>query len=52
MDNDQVISVLNGLIETCKDGEYGFKTAADGLEDVQIKSLFQQVLATAGRYGA
>ncbi len=42
MDNDQVISVLNGLIETCKDGEYGFKTAADGLQDVQIKSLFQQ----------
>jgi uncharacterized protein (TIGR02284 family) len=42
MTNDQVISVLNGLIETCKDGEYGFKTAADGLEDVQIKSLFQQ----------
>jgi uncharacterized protein (TIGR02284 family) len=42
MDNDQVISVLNGLIETCKDGEYGFKAAADGLQDVQIKSLFQQ----------
>lgn len=42
MDNDQVISVLNGLIETCKDGEYGFKTAADGLGDVQIRSLFQQ----------
>jgi uncharacterized protein (TIGR02284 family) len=42
MDNDQVISVLNGLIETCKDGEYGFKAAADGLEDPQIKSLFQQ----------
>ena len=42
MTNDQVISVLNGLIETCKDGEYGFKTAADGLDDVQIKSLFQQ----------
>ena len=42
MDNQQVISVLNGLIETCKDGEYGFKTAADGLDDMQIKSLFQQ----------
>ena len=42
MNTDQVISVLNGLIETCKDGEYGFKTAADGLQDVQIKSLFQQ----------
>ena len=42
MDNQQVISVLNGLIETCKDGEQGFKTAAEGLADPQIKSLFQQ----------
>ena len=42
MDNQRVISVLNGLIETCKDGEQGFKTAADGLADSQIKSLFQQ----------
>ena len=42
MDNDQVISLLNELIETCKDGEYGFKTAADGLKDPEIKSLFQQ----------
>ena len=42
MDNDQVISLLNELIETCKDGEYGFKTAADGLKDPEIKSQFQQ----------
>jgi uncharacterized protein (TIGR02284 family) len=42
MDNDQVISLLNGLIETCKDGEYGFKTAADGLQDPQITALFHK----------
>jgi uncharacterized protein (TIGR02284 family) len=42
MENDKVISVLNGLIETCKDGEVGFKTAADGLSDSQTKLLFQQ----------
>ena len=29
MNNDKAISVLNNLIETCKDGEYGFKTAAE-----------------------
>jgi uncharacterized protein (TIGR02284 family) len=40
MYNDNVISTLNGLIETCKDGERGFKTAAEGLEDVQVKALF------------
>jgi len=42
MDNDKVISTLNGLIETVKDGEYGFKTAAEGLQDPQVKSLFSQ----------
>jgi uncharacterized protein (TIGR02284 family) len=42
MDTDKVISILNGLIETCKDGEEGFKTAAEGLQDSQVKSLFQQ----------
>ena len=27
MQNDKAISVLNNLIETCKDGELGFKRA-------------------------
>lgn len=49
MDNDQVISLLNELIETCKDGEYGFKTAADGLEDPEIKSQFQQYSRQRGQ---
>ncbi len=42
MDSDKVISTLNGLIETVKDGELGFRTAAEGLQDPQVKSLFQQ----------
>ncbi len=42
MDADKVVAILNGLIETCRDGENGFKTAADGLQDPKIKSLFQQ----------
>ena len=49
---NKVISTLNGLIETLKDGENGFKTAAEGLQDPQVKSLFQQVLAAARRHGA
>jgi uncharacterized protein (TIGR02284 family) len=40
MQNDKAISVLNNLIETCKDGELGFKTAADGLKNAEIKSKF------------
>jgi uncharacterized protein (TIGR02284 family) len=42
MQNDKAISVLNNLIETCKDGENGFKTAAEGLSNREIKTKFQQ----------
>lgn len=40
MSNDDVISTLNGLIETCKDGQDGFKAAAEGIERSDLKSLF------------
>ena len=40
MQNDKAISVLNNLIETCKDGELGFKTAAQGLKAPDIKATF------------
>ena len=42
MQNDNAISVLNNLIETCKDGEQGFKTAAEGLTSPDIKARFMQ----------
>ena len=38
--NDDVISTLNELIETCKDGQEGFKQAAEGVERSDLKSLF------------
>ena len=40
MDNDDTIDTLNDLIETSKDGEYGFRTSAEYLRDSQIKQLF------------
>jgi uncharacterized protein (TIGR02284 family) len=40
MQNDNAISILNSLIETCKDGELGFKTAADGLKSPETKTRF------------
>jgi uncharacterized protein (TIGR02284 family) len=40
MQNDKAISVLNNLIETAKDGERGFKTAAEGLKSGDIKAEF------------
>lgn len=40
--NDEVISVLNGLIETCRDGQEGFKQAADGVNRSDFKKLFYE----------
>ena len=40
MQNEQAISTLNDLIQTCKDGEAGFKTAAEDLKDPQLKAKF------------
>lgn len=42
MDNDNVISVLNNLIETCKDGQEGFKNASENVNDGSLKSLFYE----------
>lgn len=42
MDNDKTISTLNNLIETCKDGEEGFRSAAEGVTDPQVKALFNE----------
>lgn len=40
VDNDNVISTLNNLIETCKDGQEGFKSAAEGIKHSELKTLF------------
>lgn len=42
LSNDDVISCLNGLIETAKDGQKGFTEAADGVERSDLKSLFYE----------
>lgn len=47
MNNDN-ISTLNNLIETCKDGEQVFRTAAESLRDPQIKAKFQEYARQRG----
>lgn len=42
MDRDDVISTLNDLIETSKDGEEGFRTCADNVKNPALKSFFLQ----------
>ena len=40
--NEEVISTLNNLIQTCRDGQDGFRTAADGVNDPGLKRLFNE----------
>jgi uncharacterized protein (TIGR02284 family) len=42
MDRDDVIGTLNDLIETCKDGEEGFRACADAVKNQQLKVFFEQ----------
>jgi len=49
-ENDNVISALNDLIETCKDGQEGFRAAAEGVTDIQLKSLFSQYSLQRGQF--
>ncbi len=36
--NDEAISTLNGLIQTCKDGEEGFRDASDGVQSGSLRT--------------
>lgn len=40
MSNDDIIDTLNDLIETSKDGEYGFRTSAEYLRDAALVQSF------------
>jgi uncharacterized protein (TIGR02284 family) len=48
----EAISTINNLIETLKDGEKGFKEAADAVKDPQLKSLFQQYSQQRHRFAS
>jgi uncharacterized protein (TIGR02284 family) len=45
-------TVLNHLIETCRDGERGFLSAAAHVESPKLKALFEQMAAQRGRVAA
>jgi len=49
-DTKDVVSVLNDLIETCKDGEQGFRTAAEKAKDSSLKSLFSKYASQRAGY--
>jgi uncharacterized protein (TIGR02284 family) len=39
---EEIISTVNGLIETLKDGQEGFRQASEGVENSELKSLFSK----------
>lgn len=43
MADDNTISTLNNLIETCKDGQEGFKQAAEGVQRSDLKTVFYEL---------
>ena len=42
MDRDDIIDTLEDLVETSKDGEYGFRTSAEHVKNPEIQRLFLQ----------
>lgn len=42
IDNGDVADVLNDLLESCRDGEYGFRTSAENADAADLKALFMR----------
>ncbi|MEP6965969.1 MAG: PA2169 family four-helix-bundle protein [Polaromonas sp.] len=52
VENDEVIDTLNDLLESCRDGEFGFNTAAEHAKSADIKTMLMRHAAecrTAGQ---
>lgn len=48
--NDEVISILNGLIQTCKDGEEGFRDAAQNVKASDLKTILYESSQERSRF--
>jgi uncharacterized protein (TIGR02284 family) len=48
--NEEVISTLNDLIETCRDGQEGFRSAAEGVGDEELRALLLEYSRQRGSF--
>jgi uncharacterized protein (TIGR02284 family) len=48
----ETISTLNSLIATCRDGEQGFRNAAEHLRDVTVKAAFNDFARERASFAA
>jgi uncharacterized protein (TIGR02284 family) len=46
----EIVSTINSLIETLKDGQEGFKQAAEAVKDSELKSLFREYSQQRARF--
>jgi uncharacterized protein (TIGR02284 family) len=49
---DEASSTLNQLIQTCKDGEKGFQTAAEAVSDPNLRHLFESYSQQRSEFAA
>jgi uncharacterized protein (TIGR02284 family) len=52
VDTKEIHSTLNTLIETCKDGENGFRTAAESVKSSSLRTMFQGFSAQRAKFAA
>lgn len=48
--NREIVSILNNLIEVCKDGEQGFKDASDDVKDPVIQQILLKFSEARGMF--
>jgi uncharacterized protein (TIGR02284 family) len=51
-DNDTTVSVLNDLIQVCKDGHNGYQTATRCVTNTDLKALFKSYARQRTQYAA
>jgi uncharacterized protein (TIGR02284 family) len=52
VDPSELVDTLNELIETCRDGEKGFREAAEGVEDPDLSRLFLSYAAQRAQFAS
>jgi uncharacterized protein (TIGR02284 family) len=50
MTTEETIRHLNDLTETCKDGEFGYSTAAENAQNTQLGSVFRDYAKQRARF--
>ncbi|MBA3442305.1 MAG: PA2169 family four-helix-bundle protein [Pyrinomonadaceae bacterium] len=50
--NSDTVSTLNNLVETCKDGENGFRTAVEGVQKSDLKALFNNYMQQRAQFAS